>query len=218
MRNAWRRFLGPVTPGARALLLILTVAYVIAVAGIFSRAYNVYPWLALNGAGFWKGKIWPLATYALLPANLLDFIFNWSIILILGTLLELVWSRGQFWLYCLVCVLGAGIVKVIVQPSAHVAMVGTSPILFGLLVAWGRLFANERILFWFYWDMSARQAAILIAALSYVVILPCSGLITATIMLCGGLAGWMFLWVQSRILHSNASQPVVSERMGRLEL
>jgi membrane associated rhomboid family serine protease len=218
MKNAWRRFLGPVTPGARGLLLMLTVAYVVAVAGIFSHTYNVYPCLALNGPGFWKGKIWLIATYVLLPSGLLDFIFNWFMILVLGTLLERVWSRGQFWLYCLVCVIGAGIVKVIVQPSAHVAMVGTIPIVFGLLVAWGRLFANERILFWFHWEMSARQAAIIIAAAGYIVLLPCSGPITATIMLCGGLAGWLFLCAQSKILHHNASRPVISERMGRLEL
>jgi membrane associated rhomboid family serine protease len=218
MRATWHRFLGALTPGVRALLFVLTVAYVAAVFGIFSRVYNLYPWLALDGPGFWKGKVWPVATYGLLPATLLDFLFNWLLILVLGTWLEKIWSRRQLWLYCLVCAIGSGIVKVTVQPSSPFAIVGTTPIVFGLLAAWGRLFGTEKIQFWLIWEMTIRQAAIVMMAVGFLLMLPCAGLVNATIMLCGAPAGLLFLWVQSKLLHSRASRPIVSERMGRLEL
>jgi membrane associated rhomboid family serine protease len=218
MRATWQRFLGPLTPGVRALLFVLTVAYVTAVFGLFSHVYNLYPWLALDGPGFWKGKVWPLATYGLLPATLLDFLFNWFLILVLGTWLEKIWSRRQLWLYCLVSAVGSGIVKVTVQPSSPFAIVGTTPIVFGLLAAWGRLFGTEKILFWLIWEMTIRQAAIVMTAVGFLVMLPCAGLVNATIMLCGAPAGLLFLWVQSKLSHSRASRPIVSERMGRLEL
>lgn len=218
MRTTWHRFLAPLTPGVRAMLLLLTIAYVAAMAGLFSHAYNLYAWLALNGPDFWKGKVWPIATYILLPATLLDFLFNWLMVLVFGSWLERVWSRRQLWLYCLVCALGAGFVKVVVQPFSPLGMVGTTPVVFGLLAAWGKLFAQEKILFWFIWEMTIRQAAIVLAGISFLLMLPCAGPVFATIMLCGGFAGLMFLWVQSKILHGRASQHVVSERMGRLEL
>jgi membrane associated rhomboid family serine protease len=218
MSILWKRFLAPLTAGARMLLLILTVLYVVAVAGVFSHAYNLYNWLALSGPAFWKGQIWLIVTYALLPASLLDFLFNWILILFLGSWLERAWSRSQLWTYCLVAAAGAGLAKVLVQPASPFAMVGTTPIVFGLLVAWGKHFGHEKVLFWFIWEMTVRQAAVLLIAISFLVMLPCAGLVNASIMLCGGVGGWLYLGLQSRLIRARRSQTVASERMGRLEL
>src|SRR5690242_5652422 len=88
MRSTWHRFLAPLTPGVRVLLVILTVAYIAAVTGVFSHAYNLYPWLALSGHDFWRGKVWPIVTYALLPATLFDFLFNWIMVMVMGSAVE----------------------------------------------------------------------------------------------------------------------------------
>lgn len=218
MRRAWQRFLSPLTLGVRVLLFVLAVTYVVAVSGIVLRAYNVYPWLGLNGPAFWHGRIWPIATYAFLPATFFDFLFNWLIVLFLGAYIEKVWSRRQLWVYCLISTVGAGTAKVLLDPSGPSLMVGTTPIVFGLLAAWGSLFANERVLFWFIWDMTVRQAAIVLTIISALLMLPCAGVKTVAIMLCGGLAALLALWVQSRFVRSRSSRPFVSERMGRLEL
>jgi membrane associated rhomboid family serine protease len=218
MKAAWHRFLAPLTPGVRVLLLVLTVAYVGAVSGIFSRSYNMYPWLGLNGPTFWHGRVWPIVTYSLLPATLLDFIFNWVMVLVLGTYLERVWSCRQLWRHCLISTLGAGLAKVLLDPAGPALMVGTTPIVFGLLAAWGSLFATERVLFWFIWDMSVRQVALVLAIVSALLMLPCAGIKTVAIMLCGGVAALVSLWVQSRFCRARASRSFVSERMGRLEL
>src|SRR5215831_1524088 len=157
MKSTWRRFMAPLTPGSRMLLFALTIAYVVAVFGIFSHTYDLYPVLAVAGPGFWQGKIWTVVTYALLPATLVDFLFNWIMIMVLGSWLERVWSRWQLWAFCLFSALGAGVAKVVLEPTNPVLMVGTSPVVFGLLAAWGYLFAYERIMFWFLWDMTIRQ-------------------------------------------------------------
>lgn len=218
MKSTWHRFLAPLTPGVRVLLCLLTVCYLVALGGVFSHAYNIYPLLGLAGPMFWHGKLWTILTYGLLPAGPLDFVFNWVMILVFGSWLERVWSRWQLWLYCGVCTVGAGLVKVFVQPSSLSLMVGTTPVVFGLLAAWGILFAGERVLFWFLWEMSIRQAAVVMALISFIVMLPCAGPVVAGIMLCGGVAGLLMLAFQSRVLHSQASRSVVSERMERLEL
>ncbi len=218
MRRAWHQFLAPLTAGVRVLLLVLTVAYLVAVFGILSHQYDLYPWLGLNGPAFWHGRIWPIVTYALLPATLVDFLFNWVMVLCLGAYLERVWSRWQLWRHCCICALGAGVAKILLEPASPFLMVGTTPIVFGLLASWGWLFANERVLFWFIWDMTVRQAAILLTIIGALLMLPCAGLKTTAIMLCGGLAGLISIWIQTRLVRARASRPFVSERMGRLEL
>jgi len=218
MRTTWHRFLAPLTPGVRVLLCVLTICYLVAIAGFYSHSYDLYPSLGLAGPLFWHGKLWTILTYGLLPATLLDFLFNWVMILVFGSWLERVWSRWQLWLYCGACAFGAGVVKVLVQPSTPTLMVGTAPVVFGLLAAWGMLFAGERVLFWFLWEMPIRQAAIVMAVITFVAMLPCAGPVVAGIMLSGGVAGLIFLALQSRLLHSRVSRNVVSERMERLEL
>ena len=218
MKAVWHRFVGPLTPGVRVVVAVLAIMGMAAIIGVFSRAYNLYAWLGLSGASFWKGRVWTIVTYALLPAGIWDFLFNWIVILFLGVWLERVWSRGELWLCCLISILAAGLAKVIVQPSGQLLMVGTMPVVFGLLAAWGRLFAYEKILFWFIWEMTARQAAILMTVIGFVIMLPCAGLVNASIMLCGAPAGLLYVWLRGKIAHGRASRTVTSERMGRLEL
>lgn len=218
MKAAWHRFVGPLTPGVRVIIVVLALIGLPALIGVFFRAYNVYPWLALSGADFWKGHVWSIVTYALLPAGIWDFLFNWIVILFLGVWLERIWSRGELWLCCLIAVLAAGLAKVMIQPSGSILMVGTMPVVFGLLAAWGRLFTYEKILFWFIWEMTVRQAAILMTIIGFIIMLPCSGLVNASIMLCGAPAGLLYVWLRGKITHGRASRTVTSERMGRLEL
>jgi membrane associated rhomboid family serine protease len=192
--------------------------YVAAMVGIWSRTYNLYDWLGVNGRGFWDGHVWTIVTYALLPASIWDFLFNWVMIVAIGAWLERKWSRTELWFCCLLAVLAAGVAKVVIQPSSLGMMVGTTPVVFGLLAAWGRLFSYESVQLWFLWDMTVRQAAILLTVIGFVVMIPCSGPVNAAIMLCGTPAGLLFVWLQTRIIHRRSSQTVASERMGRLEL
>ncbi|MBE0540582.1 MAG: rhomboid family intramembrane serine protease [Verrucomicrobia bacterium] len=218
MKSLWHRFVGPLTPGVRVIVAILVLMGLAVIIGGYSRAYDLYPWLSLSGAGFWKGRLWTILTYGLLPAGIWDFLFNWIVILFLGVWLERIWSRGELWLCCLFALLAAGLAKVIIQPSDPLLMVGTMPVVFGLLAAWGRLFAYEKILFWFIWEMTVRQAAILMTVIGFIIMLPCAGVVNAGIMLCGAPAGLLYVWLRGKITHARASRTVTSERMGRLEL
>lgn len=220
MKHAWRSFLAPLTPGVRIILCVLTAMYALALGGYYSGAFDLYRWLGLTGPGFWSGRVWTLVTYALVPGGIMDFVFNSIFILFLGAYLERVWSRRQLWFACLVSIVGAGVAKVLVQPSSPAMMVGTAPVVFGLLAAWGWLFAFERVLFWFIWEMSVRLAAVLMALISFIamVFCPCVGPVNAAIMLCGGVAAMVHLWLHQRLLRARPSRTVTNERMGRLEL
>jgi membrane associated rhomboid family serine protease len=218
MRTLWHRFWLPLTPGVRVILSVLIVMYVAAIIGRFTHAYDLYSPLALSGRDFWSGHVWKIVTYALLPAGLFDFLINWLMILAIGSWLERRWSKTELWMYCLISVVAVGLVRVVVQPSSVWLLVGTTPVVLGLLTAWGRLFTHERVLLGLIWDTSVREAAILLIAASFVIMIPCAGIINALIMMVAVPAVLLTLWLQSKLTWRHRGQTVESERMGRLEL
>ena len=218
MKHFWQRFLASLTPGVRVLLCLSSAVCLAAAIGNYSRAYDLNRWLAVSGPNFWHGQIWELITYPLLPTAVLDFVFNSLMIVLLGGLLERAWQRGEFWTYCAVTAVGAGLAKVILQFSNPVPMTGMAPVVFGLLAAWGNLFGREKVLLVVFGEMTVWQLALLAAAIGFVTTLFSTGLISAMIMLAGGLTGLLYLWLRVKILMARESRVVHSERINRLEL
>jgi len=218
MKIFWQRFLAALTPGVRFSLALLTAIYLLAVIGTMTHAFDLYGWLPLNGPKLWSGQIWRLVTYALLPAGILDFLMNGIALVMLGGLLERHWSRGQFWLYCLVAAMGAGLAKVLLQFSSPMLLVGAAPIMFGLLIGWGFLCGRENISILPFGEMTVWKLVLIAGAVSFLIMFFTAGLVTAIIMSAGGLTGWLYLWLKHKWLMSRASRVAHSERMSRLEL
>jgi membrane associated rhomboid family serine protease len=218
MKRIWHRFLASLTPGVRILLCILSAVYLAAIIGKFSHAYDLYHWLALSGTNFWHGQIWQVVTYPLLPAAVFDFVFNSLMIILLGGLLERIWSRSELGIYCVVAAVGAGLAKVILQFSNPAPMTGAGPLVFGLLVAWGYLFGHEKVPLGLFGEITVRQLVLLVGIISLVTMWFSAGLINAVIMLAGGLTGLFYLWLRARLLMARGSRTVDSERINRLEL
>src|ERR1035441_4650952 len=170
MRSIWHRFLQSLTPGVRATLFVLAAAYLAEVIGFWSSAYNLSAWLALSGPSFWHGRVWSVITFVLVPAGILDLLFNGLMIACLGPLIERAWSRGELWSYCLITATGAGLVKVALQPSNPALLTGAGPVVFGLLAAWARLYGQEEVRLGLIWQTTVRRAALLLAAISFVML------------------------------------------------
>jgi membrane associated rhomboid family serine protease len=218
MRSIWHRFLQSLTPGIRTVLGVLAVVYLVEAMGRWSSAYDLSTWLVLKGPAFWKGRVWLVVTFVLLPAGIMDFLFNGMQIACLGPLIERAWSRAELWSYCLITAAGAGLVKVALQPSSHVLLTGTGPVVFGLLAAWARLYGGEEIRLGLIWQTTVRQAALLLAAITFLMVVASGGLVNAVLTLSGGLVGWLYLSLRWKVNLARHSRPVTSERMSRLEL
>lgn len=200
------------------VLGVLALAYLAEAVGRWSSAYDLSAWLALKGPAFWKGRVWSVVTYVLIPAGIMDFLFNGMLIACVGPLIERAWSRGELWSYCLITAAGAGLVKVALQPSSPVLLTGTGPVVFGLLAAWARLYGGAEIRLGLIWQTTARRAALLLAAITFLMMAANGGLINAVVTLSGGLVGWFYLSLRWKANLARRSRPVTSERMSRLEL
>lgn len=205
-------------PGTRTLLVLLAVVYGAAVVGSMAHSFNLAVWLTLSEPQFWSGQIWRLASYALLPAGILDFIMNSIALVCLGGMLERHWSRGEFWLYCLVAAAGAGLAKVLLQWSSPLPLIGMAPTIFGLLSAWGFLCGRQNVAIVPFGEITVWKLVLTAGAIGLLIIFLTTGLVAAMIMAAAGLSGWLYLWLKHKWLIPRPGNVVQSNRISRLEL
>ncbi|RZA11699.1 MAG: rhomboid family intramembrane serine protease [Lysobacteraceae bacterium] len=97
---------------------------------------------------------WQLLTYGFMhdPGNFLHLAFNMLALVMFGSPLEYTWGERRFLTYYLVCIVGAGLCQLVVgwlavsQGQMPYPTVGASGGVFGLLLAYGMLFPNQRVM------------------------------------------------------------------------
>ena len=97
---------------------------------------------------------WQLLTHGFMhsPSNIAHLLFNMLALLMFGAQLEYAWGQRRFLTYFLVCVVGAGLCQLLVvswgvrNDGAFFPTVGASGGVFGLLLAYGMMFPNQRVM------------------------------------------------------------------------
>jgi membrane associated rhomboid family serine protease len=197
----------------------MLLAGVIALVGSYSGAFDLYAPLALWPRGFWHGRVWQAVTYPWLPAGPADLIFNGFLFAVLGGRLVQGWGPRQFWLYCLVGVLGSAVVKLAFTALDRGPLVSFSSVVFAMFAAWHRLFDNEEVMLMAAWRMRMRTVILIIAGLIIMFgLLTSCGFWNAVAILGGGVTGWLYLAAQEHWRLRRGARPVSSERISRLEL
>jgi len=188
------------------------------VTGKLTGRFDLGGWLALSGPTFWSGQIWRIVTYALLPAGVLDFIFNGFALILLGGRLERQWSRGEFWLYCLVTATGAGLAKVVLQGSNPLPLTGAAPMMVGLLAAWAFQFGREKMSFAPFGEIAVWKLVLGAGAIGFIGMSLSAGFGAAMVMMAGGLTGLLYLGLRHRWMMSRPGSVATAERINHLEL
>ena len=98
---------------------------------------------------------WQLVSYAFLHGGFMHIAFNMLALVMFGAPLEYTWGPRRFLTYYFVCVLGAGLCQLLVgsyavaQGGDPYPTIGASGGVFGLLLAYGMLFPNQRVMLLF---------------------------------------------------------------------
>lgn len=141
-------------PPVTKALLILNGAVFLVQLLLGSRLFLPFMLWPLGGAeaGGLGFAPWQLVTYGFLHANAFHLVFNMLVLLMFGAPLEYTWGQRRFLTYFLVCVVGAGLCQLVVVSGAMAQGGGAYPTLgasggvFGLLLAYGMLFPNQRVM------------------------------------------------------------------------
>ena len=109
---------------------------------------NISAQLALWPIGSGYFQPWQLLSYAFLHGGFNHLFFNMFAIWMFGLPVERLWGSQRFVHYFLVCVLGAGLIQLLVQYSSGeiYPTIGASGAVFGLLLAYGVTWPNNRLI------------------------------------------------------------------------
>lgn len=217
MKKLLANVFGSMPFGARLLVLMYAFG-LIGWLGVYSQTFDVYRWLALSPALVWKGEVWRLVTYAFLPGGIVEWVISLFWLITLTSVLGRNWSGAGYWGYCLLTIVAGALPVVLFQPGSERGLAGCLALIFGLLVAWDRLYQRERMILLGFGEITVRQAALLVALINVFLVFFCNGLRVTLAMLTGGLAGYAYFFVRNRKSMRVASQKVSSERIARLEL
>lgn len=187
-----------VTPAVRSLLIAN-------IAVFFAQELLRLPlreWFALWPDAFMHGRIWQLFTYMFLHGGAMHLFFNMLILYMLGPETERGMGRRHF----LIMYLSSGVLGGlgwVLLTSGHVPCVGASGAVFGIIGAFGTLYAQRviTVLVFFILPVTTR-AWIMAASLGAIellfVIFQREGTVAHGVHVAGGLAGSLYALIVFR--------------------
>jgi membrane associated rhomboid family serine protease len=179
----------------------------------------IVEWLGLAPALAWKGQVWRLMSYALVAGGVVAWAVNLFWFATFISILRNDWSSLSFWIYFLVAAIGGAVPLILIFPHADFRVLAAGAPVLALVVAWDKFYRHERVVMLGLGEVSVRQSAVFIAALNLVICyFSCGGWLLTLSMMCGGVAGWLWLTIGQKRVMSRGSKIVASERVARLEL
>ena len=146
-------------PVTRALLIANGLVFLLQWAAGESALGGVLDMMALwpigggvNLYGAPSFMPWQLVTYAFLHGSLAHLAFNMLALVMFGSQVEYQWGRRRYATYYLTCVVGAALFQLAVgyftvrSGGDAYPTLGASGGVFGLLLAYGMLFPNQRVM------------------------------------------------------------------------
>lgn len=145
-------------------LLIINVIFFLATLVLERYGFlQITNALALWPLASGRFQIWQLVTYMFMHASFGHIFFNMFALWMFGYILENYWGTRRFIFYYLFCGVGAGLLNMIIPGMGPT--VGASGAVYGILLAFGMLFPEERIYLYFLVPIKAKWFVIGYAAI-----------------------------------------------------
>jgi membrane associated rhomboid family serine protease len=150
--------------------------------------------------------IWQLGTYMFLhdPNGFMHILLNMLSLWMFGATLEQTWGTKRFLTYYFVCGVGAGVCVVLAAllfGPMNVSVIGASGAILGLLMAFGILFPDVELLFFFLFPIKAKYYVMIIGAMVFMSsFVPGSG-VSNIAHLGGMVVGYLYLRLKFRAIN-----------------
>jgi membrane associated rhomboid family serine protease len=188
-----------VTPVNKSLMIACGVVWGVQVLlGPFLGWVDLSAFLGLVPVAVVHGWIWQLGTYMFLhsPVQYSHILFNLLMMWMIGGELERHWGGRKYLTYWLVCGIGAGVCVTLTGAFRGVTIptIGASGAIYGLLLAYGMIFAERRLLFMLLFPIKARTMAWILFGIAFVSNLSPQGDRVSHVAHLGGMVvGWLYL-------------------------
>jgi len=186
---------GRITPGVKALIIANVGVFVLQIlvgqfggGGDVELIFGLKPELVLH-----KLYLWQLVTYMFLHSTgwLSHLLLNMLMLWMFGTEVERGWGTREFVKYYFLCGVGAGITTCLIAQDS--TTIGASGAIFGVMLAYGLMYPNRQILFWFIFPMRAISFVILCTGIELFSLLSLPDGVAHFAHLGGMLFGYLYL-------------------------
>jgi membrane associated rhomboid family serine protease len=162
----------PMTKIVKVMLILCGLSFVLQLS-LASLGYPIEGILGFVPAYLAKGFLWQPFTYVFLHAGIFHLLFNLLILWSIGAELEGLWGSKTFASYLLVCGLGAALFHGLFSLAGfgtglNAPVVGSSGIVFGLLLAYGILFGERTMYFFMLFPMQAKYFVMLLGGVEII--------------------------------------------------
>ena len=161
-------------PAVKWLIIVNTAIFLIQWSAAALAGVYLFPGFALIPADVWQeGRVWQLFTYMFLHRDVWHLLFNMLALWMFGMDLERDWGAKRFLKYYFLCGVGAGLCVLLVglflRPAEALAStLGASGAIYGLLLAFGVLYADRIILMMLLVPMKAKYAVMIWGAIAFI--------------------------------------------------
>jgi membrane associated rhomboid family serine protease len=153
---------------------ILVIANIVMFIATMAAGPLLIDWLGLSPQDvLTRGRVWQLATYLFLHADVFHILFNMLAVWMFGVDLERRWGTRAFVNYYAVTGVGAALCTLLVSllpfggDTYLTTTIGASGAVYGLLMAWAIVFPHRTILFLGVFPLQARVFALIMGAISF---------------------------------------------------
>jgi rhomboid family protein len=154
---------GSLTPGVKFLLIANTAVFFLQLflPPEALRLFGLVPYLVWHEFYFWQ-----LFTYQFLHGGLFHLLFNMLAVWMFGCDLERRWGSNFFLRYYFVSVVGGGILNALLVPGQTAPSIGASAGVYGILLAYGLIYPNRIVYFYFLFPIKMKHFVWIIGAIT----------------------------------------------------
>ena len=160
----------------------------------------------LSSSSVWP-MIWQPVTYVFIHGDFFHIFMNMFVLWMFGSELESIWGRRGLLKYYFTTGIGSGIVWLLFNiGNPHTVLIGASGAIYGLLLAYGLMFPNRKILIYFLFPVKVKYFVIFLGTVAFVSSMGTSGTnISHLTHLSGMVIGYIYLkspwaWPKIRLL------------------
>src|SRR6266403_2498839 len=154
---------GAVTPAVKFLLIANTVVFLLQ---LFLPSQVIFLFGLVPSMIWHEFYIWQLFTYQFLHGGLFHLLFNMLAVWMFGCDLERRWGTNFFLRYYFITVIGSGILNTLFVPNQLAPSIGASAGVYGILLAYGLIYPNRIVYFYFFFPIKMKHFVWIIGAIA----------------------------------------------------
>lgn len=140
----------PITETVKHLIIINVLIFLCMLLSIYPQALEVFGLYGFQDPNF---RWFQLFTNMFVNGNILQILFNMYALYSLGSTLEHFWGQHKFMFFYISCGIGAGLISNVINQVFQINPIsfvyGSTGAIFGLLIAFGFMFPEAGLMFFF---------------------------------------------------------------------